>query len=656
MHRWDDMPFFRLLLPFASGILFSVYYPLPDIVTIATGFLAFVLVFVFFNAYKGLSFSWQYRHIPSILLLTATLLLGMTLTESQKPESNPYHFIHFKNDKQIIAKVVNDPEISTNSVKTILECKAALGEKTHPLSGKVMTFFAIDSNSINLRYGDYLIINFNPSEVKEVSNDFEFDYHRFLMSKNISHTQYLNARDWKYTGVNHGNTILKLGLFARNYFVSIFKGMLGKGEESAIVTGMFCGYRAEMSAETMASFSNTGVIHIMSVSGLHVGVIYLMLGFLLSYVPWIRKRKVIRLVIMLMVIWFYTILTGLSASIIRSAVMISFIAIGEIARQKINPINSVAAAAFILLIINPFSIFDIGFQLSFTAVLGIFLFYAPIRKLFNPKNKVLKYVWELSALSIAAQLATFPITSYYFHQFPVYFLPANLFAVPLSGLIIYISFALILLGNIPFVGEVIAWVLHWMVKLLVNGVGFIENLPHSSIKGIYPSLWATFLTTTALFLLWYTYSLKSKRILWLSILSIFSAVILSIYNKYERSTHDFMSFYNKSGNLIISLKQGGELTIAYAILQPHKLSRQHQTLIKAIEYYQIQNIRVINLMNDTPTQTHSMIFINPILRLNKLNIVIDPNNQWRANSKYILLRQHALRWDPINNIAFDGRK
>lgn len=645
MYHWDDIPFFRLLLPFASGILVSFYFQFPDINLFASGFLAFSLVFIFFHAYKGLSFPWQFRHIPSVILLFSVFLLGMLLTQFKSDKSNPYHFSHFPNEHQILARVVNDPEPSSSSIKTIVECEASVGKNPHRLSGKVMTFLALDSNSLKLEYGDFIILNFTPSKVKPVTNDFEFNYHRFLLSKNISHTLYLNSGDWKSTGINKGNPVLKLGYYARDRFVKIFSRLLGSGEESAIVSGMFCGYRADMSAETMASFSNTGVIHIMSVSGLHVGVIYLMLGFLLSFIPWINRKKTIKLIIALSVIWFYTILTGLSASIIRAAVMISFIAIGEIARQKINPVNSVSAAAFILLTINPFSIFDIGFQLSFSAVLGIFLFYTPIKNLFKVKNKILKSIWELSALSIAAQLATFPLTSYYFHQFPVYFLLANLFAVPLSGLIIYVSFALLVLGEIPYLGNIVAWALQWIVKILVKGVGMIESFPYSSIKGIYPSITVSLITLFSIFLFWYAFVHKSKKILSLSLLSVLTASILSVTNKYERSGNHFTNIYNKSGNLIISQKQGSELIISYAVLSPQKLGRQRQLLQNAIDYYQIKNIRVINLLSNKKHYSARLYYKQPFFYIQNTLIIFDPQNKFKKKIKHPHLTLAASKWE-----------
>jgi competence protein ComEC len=217
------------------------------------------------------------------------------------------------------------------------------------------------------------------------------------------------------------------------------------------------GYREDLDKSLVQSYANTGVVHIIAISGLHLGMLY---GLLLLVLKPLKKLKMpswCQLSIVLAGLWMFSFIAGASPSVLRSAVMFSVIAVGNAAKKKANIYNTLSASAFLLLWINPFFLWDPGFQLSYAAVLSIAIFQKPITGLIETGNKILDATWSLVSISFAAQILTTPISLLQFHQQPLLFLFANAVAVPLSGIVLYGEILLLLVSNI---------------HILANGTGY----------------------------------------------------------------------------------------------------------------------------------------------------------------------------------------
>lgn len=245
----------------------------------------------------------------------------------------------------------------------------------------------------------------------------------------------------------------------------------------------------------MQAYSNTGVVHIIAISGMHLGLIYVGLVWLFSQIPYIKNSAIARVVLILTCLWLFSLITGASASVLRSAVMFTCIIIGKEFFKQANVYNSLASSAFLLLCYNPFLLWDVGFQLSYFAVVGIIWLQKPIQNLYYTKNKPLSYLWEMSSITIAAQILSLPMCIYYFHQIPTTFLFTNLICVPLSTTILFAEIALMCFASVPFVATIIGkfiYVLTWLMNFLISG---FNDMPLSLIDKIY----ATPLTTWLLY-------------------------------------------------------------------------------------------------------------------------------------------------------------
>jgi competence protein ComEC len=232
-------------------------------------------------------------------------------------------------------------------------------------------------------------------------------------------------------------------------------------------------------------------VHIIAISGLHLGLIYGMLLWLLNRIPFINKNEFVKALILLSCLWMFSLMTGASASVLRSAVMFTCIIIGNVMNRKASIYNSLAASAFLLLCFNPYLVWDVGFQLSYLAIIGIVWLQKPIQNLFSPNNIILLKIWEMSSITIAAQIITFPICVYYFHQFPNLFLLSNLIAVPLSTIILFAEIFLVIFYKISFLAKLISTFIFYAIHFLNETIVQINNIPFSIWDNIYANGWST---------------------------------------------------------------------------------------------------------------------------------------------------------------------
>ncbi len=274
----------------------------------------------------------------------------------------------------------------------------------------------------------------------------------------------------------------------RESMLHVFSGHGIEGNEYGVLASLTLGDRVGVDKQLVKDYAASGVIHILSVSGLHVGIVFIGFNFLLSFLDRNKKFSVLKLILLLLLIWFYTLLTGLSAPACRAATMLSFVILGKAKAKSISTTNILVASAFFLLCIDPFMLFQIGFQLSYAAVFGIVYLHPKIKGWYDSNYWLMRQVWLIVSISIAAQLFTFPLSVFYFHQFPNYFLLANLLVIPLSSFIIYVAVLLLMVFWIPYFSDAVAWILNGSVQVLNNIVTTVHTMPYAITKSIYVTI------------------------------------------------------------------------------------------------------------------------------------------------------------------------
>lgn len=516
---WFKYPFVRLLIPFASGIwlaFFNGNVCVSKIVVV--NLLIFLLILLTLLVISSVLIkNYRYRYVFSLLLNVFLLLSGFSFVKihDYKSKVNGLSNVDFT-PEHYVARLYECPVVKDNSVKVmmqLLEIEDELSEK-HKFDSKIIAYFEKDESSLSLKYGDCVIFLTNPEEVKKPPNPEQFNYKEYLYKKGVTHQVYLKSDKWLNLSCNKSNPIYEFSYSLRDFLLLTMRHLGVDGEEYAVAAAILLGYDDSLPMDLRQKYVAAGAMHILCVSGLHVGVIFMVFSYLLFFLDDRKKiQRLLKYLLLLLLIWFYALLAGLAPSILRATIMLSFVLVGNIINRKGVLLNSLAASAMILLCINPANLFDIGFMLSYVAVIGIVVLQKPISKLVYSKYKIVNKIWELTSVTIAAQLATVPFTIYYFHQFPTYFWLSNLFMTPVSSVVIIGGMIMLLVFFIPYINVMVALFVSKMIYVMNLGVEWIESLPFSIIKGIYINTSQFVILLLILLLLLLFVELKEKRLI-----------------------------------------------------------------------------------------------------------------------------------------------
>jgi competence protein ComEC len=429
--------------------------------------------------------------------------------------------------------------------------------------------------------------------------------------------------------------------------------MQDKDDQLSIAEALLIGYTQDLDKDLVQAYSNTGVVHIIAISGMHLGLIYVMLVWIFSRLPYLRKSSAIKIFFVLSCLWLFALLTGGSASILRSAVMFSCIVIGENFSKRTSIYNSLAASAFILLCCNPFYLWDVGFQLSYLAILGIVILQKPIYDLFFIKKKWLDRIWQLSAVSLAAQTFTFPICLYYFHQFPTIFLFTNLITVPLSTVILFVEIFLVALGWIPIVSTLIGkltWALVWLMNKIIL---FFNGLPYAVWERVPASVTSTILLYFIVAALAYWLLNNSKIALTISLLAILCFIFLNVSNEWNIAGQKKVIVYNVPQHQAIDFVDGNNYKFFgdSILLQDGMLQNFH-----------IKPGRIAMHLESKADQLNQLTATNHFFQFNDKNILVVDSSfafqplQQKINIDLIIVSKNPKLYIPQLAKVFDCRQ
>jgi competence protein ComEC len=385
---------------------------------------------------------------------------------------------------------LNEPLVEkTNSYKAVATIQLVHSNKTwENTKGEVIIYFKKDTALNKLNYGSILIVSKNLQEIKNSGNPGSFDYKRYNLFQGITHQLYLTQQDFILLPGKDKSFIKELIFQSRSFIISILRQYISGDKEQGLAEALLIGYKDDLDKNLVQSYTNTGVVHVIAISGLHLGIIYWLL-LLLTKPLKSKKTALLRLVLIIAGLWSFSLLAGAQPSVLRSAVMFTAIACSTVISRRTSIYNTLALSAFLLLWYNPFWLWDVGFQLSYSAVLSIIIFFRPIYNWIYFPNKAIDFIWKLMAASLAAQILTLPISIYHFHQFPFLFLIANLFAVPLSSIILIGEIILCLFHFITPFATFIGYLLQKLIVLMNEAVLNLDQLSFAVWNGLSISVW-----------------------------------------------------------------------------------------------------------------------------------------------------------------------
>jgi len=476
-----QLPFVRLLLYFVLGIIFQFSTTLEFPVWYTLPIFALLLLFS-----KKVFKNFNSEYISGILVFSFLFVSGIASVQIATVQEGT-----FPTDETTFTAIVDSPlEEKANSRKTLIKLVSSKKDSVFKTeSAKILVYLAKDNNSASLKYGDKIIFSSRISNLSNPGNPNEFDFAGYLKRKGITGQTYLQTGKWQVLGSGYGSLRYNFAYSLRDKLINIYKENDISGQNLAVLSALTLGDKSELSPETKQAYSSSGAMHVLAVSGLHVGIIYVIIGFLLKFLDRIYYKniaygKYLKAISIIAFLWFFALLSGLSPSVRRAALMFTFFVVADILKRPGSIYNSLASSAFVLLAWNPFLLLEIGFLMSYLAVFSIVFLQPKLYNLLYIKNKHLDKLWALTSVSIAAQAGTTPLSLYFFHQFPNWFMLTNLAVIPLATIIVYMSAALFATSTIPIVGKWVAQALDGVVYLLNKSVNIVETLPFSATYDI----------------------------------------------------------------------------------------------------------------------------------------------------------------------------
>lgn len=541
----QKIPFVRFLIPLTLGITVAIetLYRADNqfwiTIVLVTSCVLFVLI-------KPIRTHYQTQWIYGLLVYACFFWLGFTnvAINEKLPQYHFSKYTHKGQYQKTIGKIVHTPKTKSKTIGTTVELqKIKQGKKWKSCSGSLYVYFEKSRSAKTLKFGDIVIMHSTINDIAAPKNPNEFNFKRYMSHQHINHQTFVKQQHWKLLTAKNNFSIKGLSSHYRQQLLQQLRNNLPK-TIYPVASALLIGYKDELHRPIKEAYIDAGVIHILTVSGLHVGIIFLMLSHLLSFMDKLPYGRMIKSLILILLLWTYALLTGLSNSTCRATIMFSIIVLASAKSKPTNIFNTIAISAFCLLLYNPFNITNVGFQLSYLAVLGIVVIQPMLYQLLKLKYWLANKIWEITTVSIAAQIATLPVTLYYFHQFPNYFIISNLLVTPLIIPIIFLGVMSLVSAIIPLINIVSYFLLEKMVFLLNLLVITLQQLPNAVTENISFSFSSMLLLYLLIALLILYFQLKKYIYLFMAHFICILILLLSTFNHWKQRKQKMIVVYD----------------------------------------------------------------------------------------------------------------
>lgn len=534
-----DFPFLRYLPCFVGGLLLAPQLP-QEYLSASSWLLA--ALWIGYGLSLAFANSWV-RLISSCLGYALLLALGVFLAIPSMPQNAA----PWEGKGAYLGEVqrfdVAKPNSSENLIE-IIAIKGDLGWRKH--TGLVLVYHKSERP---LKPGEVIWIPKKPEEIPAPIFPNEFDYRQFLARKGIHHRQFL-GKEFVYVDSTRQQGLKFAVARLRQQLAEIIDTHMQLPASKQIALALLLGQKESLDKDIKQAYSETGTLHILAVSGLHVGIIYSLLLLPLAAFKQGHPLRKGYLVLVVALIWVYAAMTGFSPSVIRAAAMFSLFTAGQMRKRRPSVWNILAFSALLMLAIDPEIRLDLGFQLSYLAVAGIVGLQPLILRLWQPKHRVPEYIWQMASVTLAAQLVTTPLTVHYFHSFPSYFLLANLLVVPLSYVILCVGVPFLLLAWIPGLGWLLGKLLDLLLWIQTELTFGVQALPGGTIGGLFlPAVGMC--AVWGLLWIWANWE-SGHRVLLLrwAVILCFAWGLAGLLAELKRPTQELLVFASEKGTLI----------------------------------------------------------------------------------------------------------
>lgn len=597
----------KLTLSLISGIVFAFYFDVPVTITIAVVVVLLVCLLVVLIIEKG-------HLVKSLVFGVLTFLvffsIGMSTYQFHDQKRFKTHYSQYIDPTQTATKTITFRirEVLKPGVNYDKYFVNMLQVDKQPLSGKILLNVQKDSGSNLFNVDDVYTSISSLKDLNSPLNPNQFDYKKYLQKQYVHH-QIFSDRQHLLKIPSDTHTLFGYAANLRRTINSKLRLKNFKPDELALINALLLGQRQDISPEIYDSYTKAGAIHILAISGLHIGIILILLNSLFKPLEYFRHGRLIKTLVLVIVLWSFAVVAGLSASVTRAVMMFSVVAIGINLKRPSNIYNTLVSSMFFLLLFRPLLLFDVGFQMSYLAVMAIVSIQPLLDKLWQPNFKPIKKLWQILTVTLAAQIGVVPISLYYFHQFPGLFFLSNLVIIPFLGVVLGLGVVVIflaLMNILPFwLADIYGGIINGMTQF-VRWVSLQERFVFKDISFELPQVVTAYFFIIALLLVLKKQNFKRLIVVMISVL-IFQSVL--IVHKRQNQTKAFVVFH-KSKYTILGIKSDTTLRIF------HNLDRKVANSETSITNYRIGNsIKTIShdiVENIYKFQNHKILVIDSL--------------------------------------------
>ncbi|WP_432411802.1 ComEC/Rec2 family competence protein [Rasiella sp. SM2506] len=607
------------------------------------------------------SWQWNKKQLePSplfgILVCFLFFFIGLANYSLRLPKSQANHFIHYSSaeNKLLQLKITEALKPDAFNLKYIAEIQTINEAKS---KGKILLLLRKDSLQPIRSVDELLLVSGNFEPVRAPKNPHQFKYADYMKTLGVYGQLQLNDRDI-ISSEKGKTTLVGFSENIRNNLIYKLKSTPLQNKERSILQALVLGQRRDIDKSLYNDYAAAGAIHILAVSGLHVGILYFILLFICRPLTYLKYGSLARSIIIVVLLWGFAILAGLSPSVVRAVTMFSFFTFATSIKRPTNSFNTLFLSFFLLLLLRPNWLFHVGFQLSYLAVFAILWLQPKLYKLYKPKFYLDRLFWGIITVTITAQLGIVPLSLYYFHQFPGLFFVTNCVILPVLGILLAGGLLLVILAAFDVLPDFFAEGYNYCLTLLNSFISWIAQQDSFLFQDIpFSKLWVagSYLMLVSLVLLWKQYNYR--RLLY-CLISFSVLLVILIWEK-KQSSYSEMVIFNKNRNSLIGIKENKRLTVfktdtlASAISESYPI-KSYKTETAIVSYseqplpkyfiFQQQSVLVLDSLGVYPSDSEATIILlthSPRVNLERLIESLQPKQIIADGSNY---RSYVNRW------------
>lgn len=552
-----QFPLIKITACFVFGLLIAHFIKPAFLFSLISSLASLLILFsiYFFSKSKLIA-----PTIFGVTVLITAVFIGIFTKVSQDPTRNKSHYIHFisEENKNCTATVILEEKLKNSSISNRYVAQIVSLNGKPSLGKVILNINKLNSHTIEI--GSILQVVGTISNNKPPKNPNQFDYGSYLENKQIYGQLFVKPNSFRISPIKEKSLFYYASLLRNRIIHNLEKNHFHKAELSVVIA-LILGQQQDISPDIVRDYQYAGAVHVLSVSGLHVGFILLFITFLLKPFPNSRRGALVKLIIVITFLWTFGLLAGFAPSVVRSVTMFSFVAVGMYLQRSVNIYNTLAISALLILLFQPSFLMDVGFQLSYVALYFIVWLQPLLASIWTPKYKLVNYFWDIITVSFAAQIGTFPMSIYYFHQFPGLFFVTNLVILPGMSVILGLGVVVMFLAALDWIWLPLLKALQWSIWLLNKIISWVASFEGFVFRDIPLSdfmMWGLYVLIFCI-IIWFKKPTFKKLLVVLIVAICLQFLALSL--KYFNQKQEELLVFNCKGASVITKRYGDQVTV-----------------------------------------------------------------------------------------------